>query len=182
MQNLVYSLMLFMSLTSCQSIMIRDKSTGLVPVSVSSSETSLTTPSFSPETFVVVEPADIKWQDVPGGLGTQFAILKGNPAESGTYVIRVRFSPFVMDREHFHTGDRYVTVIEGEWFAGTGTKFDPPTARRVVAGGYMFHPANAVHWDGSASASGAVVQIIGMGPITTKQLHTSQSDWVDIRN
>lgn len=177
----IYSIIALTTLSGCQSTEIGDKLAGSTSVGTSISEVDQAVTVSSPIRFVVLEPKDLKWQDVPGGLGAQFAILKGNPSESGIYVMRVRFPPFVMDREHLHTGDRYVTVIEGEWFAGIASKFDPAAARRVVAGGYMYHPANGVHWDGSASAAGAVVQIIGLGPVKTNQLHSSQSDWVDIR-
>ena len=46
---------------------------------------------------------------------------------------------------------------------------DPETAQEIPAGGYMFHPAGAAHWDGARGTTDAVVQIIGNGPVLTEQ-------------
>jgi hypothetical protein len=36
----------------------------------------------------------------------------------------------------------------------------------LKSGGYMMHPAGAVHWDGTR-VDEAVIQITGMGPVST---------------
>ncbi|WOJ94389.1 cupin domain-containing protein [Congregibacter variabilis] len=119
--------------------------------------------------FSVVQSSELTWQAVPGGLGTQFAVVRGDPSKAGVYVIRVRFPAGVMDAPHFHSADRHVTVIEGSWYAGVGTTFNPEKAQEIRAGGYMFHPAGAAHWDGAKGSNDAVVQIIGNGPVATEQ-------------
>lgn len=131
---------------------------------------ALSTHSADPEPgFSVVHNSDLSWQPVPGGLGTQFAVVRGDPSKAGVYVIRVRFPAGVMDAPHFHSADRHVTVIEGSWYAGVGTEFNPEKAQEISAGGYMFHPAGAAHWDGARGTTDAVVQIIGNGPVLTEQ-------------
>lgn len=109
------------------------------------------------------------------------ATLQGSPSKPGLYVVRVRFPPHVMDMPHSHSTDRHVTVISGTWTAGAGPDFDPAKATHLKAGSYMLHPANGVHWDGAATDEEAVVQIIGMGPVTTTQSHGAGPDWVEVK-
>jgi quercetin dioxygenase-like cupin family protein len=134
-----------------------------------------------PISFATVTPESIDWVLIPNGLGATYAAIYGNPAEAGTYVIRVRFPAGVMDLPHSHSGDRHVTVLEGTWYAGTGPNFDPAAAPALNAGSYMFHPAGGIHWDGAAGDEDAVVQIIGNGPVETKQEHKENSDWVNVK-
>jgi quercetin dioxygenase-like cupin family protein len=139
-----------------------------------------TAPSLPPG-FAIVAADDIKWTNVPNSRGVQIANVYGDSSKPGLYVARVRFPPHVMDMPHFHSEDRHVTVIKGIWCAGTGPIFDPAKATRIKAGGYMFHPAKGVHWDGAATDEEAIVQIIGMGPVATTQVHGSGPDWVEAK-
>lgn len=130
--------------------------------------------------FRTVAPDQIVWQKVRGGLGVQAALIAGDPAKPGTYVIRVKFPPYVMDRPHFHSRDRHVTVLKGSWAVGTGKDFDPAKSRQLPAGSYMFHPANGVHWDGSNNAEEVIVQVIGNGPVESEDLDPEQPTWVKV--
>jgi quercetin dioxygenase-like cupin family protein len=130
--------------------------------------------------FVRIAPADIHWQDVPNGHGVQQAILLGDPAKPGMYVIRVRFPPYLMDVPHWHPKARYVTVLEGTWYTGTGDAFDLSRAVPLKPGSVMMHPAKATHWDGAGGAEAVIVQIIGEGPGTTTQVDPSKPFWVEV--
>lgn len=130
--------------------------------------------------FVRLTPEQVVWQDIPNGHGAQVATLAGDPSGHGIYVQRVRFPPHVMDRPHWHPNDRYVTVLKGTWYAGTGGSFDPAKAVPMKPGSYMLHPARALHWDGSNSAEEVIVQIIGLGPADTVQNDPSQPFWVQL--
>ena len=130
--------------------------------------------------FVVISPANVKWQDIPGGLGAQKAIIAGDPDKPGPYLVRVRFPPHVMDLPHFHPNVRYVTVLKGIWLAGTGTVFDPARAVPLEVGSVMVHPAGAAHWDGSAGDEEAIVQIVGEGPGTSTPVDPHAPDWVRV--
>jgi hypothetical protein len=46
-----------------------------------------------------------------------------------------------MDRPHWHPNARYVTVLQGTWYAGTGDDFDVKHAVPMPAGSFMVHPA-----------------------------------------
>lgn len=132
--------------------------------------------------FQVAQTDELLWMPVPDGLGTQYAVLRGDPSKAGIYVIRVRFPAGVMDAPHFHSTDRHVTVIEGSWYAGVGDSFNPKMAQEIKAGGYMFHPAGAAHWDGARGDTDAVVQIIGQGPVVSLQSNSLEPMWVRVHD
>jgi quercetin dioxygenase-like cupin family protein len=127
--------------------------------------------------FVRIAPAEVRWRDIPNSHGAQEAVLLGDPEKPGMYVVRVKFPPHVMDAPHWHPNARYVTVLEGTWYAGTGNTFDAAKAVPLKAGSFMFHPAKAVHWDGSAGNAPVIVQIIGEGPAQTVQVDAKQPMW-----
>ena len=131
--------------------------------------------------FVTILPAEMVWRDIPDGHGAQTAELVGSQSKAGPYVVRVRFPPHVMDAPHWHSAERYVTVIEGTWAAGTGPVFDPAKARSLPAGSVMVHPAGGVHWDGSNGDAQVIVQIVGIGPVSTTNVDPKAPGWVDVR-
>jgi quercetin dioxygenase-like cupin family protein len=131
--------------------------------------------------FVRLTPEQIRWQTVSGSPGVQMATLAGDPSGHGIYVQRVRFPPHVMDRPHWHPGDRYITVLKGTWYTGTGATFDPKHAVPLKPGSFMFHPAKALHWDGSNSDAEVIVQIFGLGPVETVAADPSQPFWVKVK-
>lgn len=128
--------------------------------------------------FRIVPAEDVHWIALPGTPGVESALIDGNPSQPGIYVIRVKFPPHVMDRPHSHSRDRHVTVLQGHWYAGTGTDFDPGKAMRLGPGSYMFHPAGGVHWDGANSDETVIVQIIGEGPLTSTDVDPAKGSWV----
>lgn len=117
--------------------------------------------------FVIVQLKDIEW-DVNSNR-VQSRILQGNPSEEGLYIMRIRFPAGQSSSPHFHSQDRFVTVIEGTWYAGTDASHDMNKTTPIPAGGFMKHPAGAVHYDGAKDAA-VVVEIRGMGPVTTTQV------------
>lgn len=117
--------------------------------------------------FVMMTPGQIEWvaDDARPGIAT--AWLYGHTSKPGMYIYRVRFSSGVMSRPHSHDQDRFITVIEGTWYAGTQRAFDPKATVPLQAGSFMIHPAGAVHYDGSRDGE-VIVEIRGMGPVTTE--------------
>ena len=110
-------------------------------------------------------PDKIKW--VRNAAGTQeTAVLFGDPEKPGPYVVRLRWLPGNMSRPHYHENDRFVVVIEGTWWLGSGDKYDPESTVPVGPGTYVFHKAKEIHYDG-AKKEPAVIQLSGMGPGTS---------------
>ena len=112
-----------------------------------------------------VKPADIKW--VRNAAGTQETVtLFGDPSKPGMYVQRLRWLPGNMSRPHFQPNDRFVVVIEGTWWLGSGDKYDPNSTVPAPAGTFVVHRAGEIHYDGAKDAP-VVIQVTGMGPNTS---------------
>ena len=112
-------------------------------------------------------PDQIKWNDDP--IGAKMAVMQGDPSKPGLYVVLVKWTPHHMSRPHWHPNDRFITVLSGTWWVGTGTKFDPDSTVPLPAGTFVTHFGKQIHYDGAKDEE-AVVRIMGMGPVTTKQL------------
>jgi hypothetical protein len=69
-------------------------------------------------------------------------------------------------RPHFHPNDRYIVVLQGTWWVGSGPKFDPANSIPMPAGSFITHFGKQVHWDG-AKDEDAVLLITGEGPATS---------------
>lgn len=123
-------------------------------------------PSPDENGFVISQPGDELWQEIPGLEGVGYVKVFGDSKQPGVYVVRVRFPAWTMTMPHTHSQDRLVAVVKGTWYVGTDRVFDASRTTPIGAGGYMLHPANGVHFDG-AGADEVIVQITGMGPVST---------------
>ena len=90
----------------------------------------------------------------------------GSASQPVMYVTRLRFAAGRHTRPHYHTQERWVTVLEGTWWTGEGDVFDADKMIPIKEGGLMYHPAGFRHYDG-AKDEDVVVQIMGMGPVET---------------
>jgi hypothetical protein len=76
-------------------------------------------------------------------------------------------------KPHFHPNDRFITVVQGTWYVGTGNKWDKDATIGVKAGGAVTHFAKQVHYDGAKDEE-VVVIITGEGPATNIPVEMSQ--------
>jgi quercetin dioxygenase-like cupin family protein len=75
---------------------------------------------------------------------------------------------------HFHSADRYVYVLDGTWWVGTGNKFDPEhLAVPVKAGSFATEAGKEVHWAGARDAD-ATILIFGQGPISNTEVEEAK--------
>jgi hypothetical protein len=118
----------------------------------------------NPAAIKIEHPNQIKWTEGNGGNAT--AILAGDPSKPGIYVELTKWHPHHMSRPHFHPNDRYIFVVSGTWWVGTGTKYDPDLTVPVPAGSYVTHYAKQIHWDGAKDEE-CVLEIVGEGPATS---------------
>ena len=116
------------------------------------------------EGFIRIFPNELSW--VQRESGTSYAILAGDSQSEGLYIQRNKFPPGAFSRPHLHDQDRFVTVISGTWYTGTGNDFDPDNTIPLGPGSYMKHPAGGVHFDGAKEGE-VIVEIRGMGPVQT---------------
>ena len=107
----------------------------------------------------------VQWQPGPPDLpkGTQIAVLNGDPAKPGAFVLRVKFPPNTVVAPHRHATDENLTVLSGEVYHGMGETLDKARGERMGAGGFVFLPGMMPHsvW---TAAGEAVVQVTGTGP------------------
>ena len=116
-----------------------------------------------PQVLAYKLPDQIPWKDDP--IGAKMAVLQGDPSKPGLYIVLVKWTPNHMSRPHWHPNDRFITVISGTWWVGTGPKFDPGKTVPMPAGSFVTHYGKQVHYDG-AKESEAVLEIVGEGPAT----------------
>jgi len=62
-------------------------------------------------------PGQIHWSSDP--MGVESAVLLGDPAKPGLYIMLVKWTPGHMSHPHFHPHDRFITVLSGTWWVGT---------------------------------------------------------------
>jgi quercetin dioxygenase-like cupin family protein len=111
-------------------------------------------------------PDQIQWS-APSPAGAQNALLAGDPTKEGLYVQLVKWpAGNHFSRPHFHPHDRFITVIKGTWWVGTGTKYDPDSTVAMPAGTFVTHFGQQVHYDG-AKDEDAILLIVGEGPGTS---------------
>ncbi len=109
-------------------------------------------------------PAEVKWKDGPGSLaaGAKFAVLEGDPAKEGPFVMRLWLPDGFRIQPHWHPKVERITVVSGIFNLGMGEKFDQSATREMPAGTFGFWPAGMRHF---AWASGeTILQLHGTGP------------------
>jgi hypothetical protein len=117
----------------------------------------------NPAAVTYTLPDKINWKVNPNGADN--AVLLGDPSKEGLYIVLVRWHAGHMSHPHFHPNDRFITVISGTWWVGTGTKFDPDATVPMPAGSYVVHYGKQVHYDGAKDGD-CVLEIVGEGPAT----------------
>jgi hypothetical protein len=110
-------------------------------------------------------PDQIPWSPVDAH-GAQQAVVVGDPNKPGFYMVYNKWTKGHFSHPHFHPNDRYIVVLQGTWWVGTGANFDPEhSSVPMPAGSFVTHFGKQVHWDG-AKDEDAVLLIMGEGPGT----------------
>lgn len=108
-------------------------------------------------------PSQIKWTTQANG--AQTAVLLGNPSRQGLYIVLLKWPPHHMSHPHWHPNDRYITVLSGTWWVGTGRKFNPGSTVPMPAGSFVTDFGKQIHYDGAKDV-GVELEIVGEGPAT----------------
>jgi len=125
---------------------------------------SVNAADLDPKAIRITLPKDIAWK-VNEAAGSAQAVLVGDPAKPGLYVVLQKWMPHHNSRPHFHPNDRFITVISGTWWVNTGAKYDPAGMKPVPAGSFVTHFGKEIHYDGARDEE-AILQIVGIGPAT----------------
>jgi quercetin dioxygenase-like cupin family protein len=111
---------------------------------------------------------NIQWQPFPAfPPEARLAVLIGEPAKPGPYVVRVKVPAGVKLMPHTHPEDRIYTVISGVFYIGLGTSFDASKLKAYAPGSVIVLPANTPHFHWAKSGE-YVSQVAGTGPLGIK--------------
>jgi hypothetical protein len=113
----------------------------------------------------VTLPKDIKWVENTAA-GSATAVMLGDPAKPGLYIVLTKWHANHNSRPHFHPNDRYITVLSGTWWVGTGAKYDLASTKPLPPGTFVKHVGKEIHYDGAKDGD-VVLQILGEGPATS---------------
>jgi quercetin dioxygenase-like cupin family protein len=129
-----------------------------------------------PAVVSYVTPDQFRWRDPTSQAATNQTVLFGDPNKPGLYININKFKPGRFGNPHYHPNDRYIVVIDGVSWRGTGSVLDPAHATRVPKGTFMIDHARKVHWDGTKEESAAYL-ITGIGPATQTEVPKSSGPW-----
>jgi hypothetical protein len=137
----------------------------LIPISLAGMLSISSAAELNPAAVIYKLPDQIQWSPV-GAEGAQMAVLTGDPTKTGFYAVYIKWTPGNhFSRPHFHPNDRFIAVIKGTWWVGSGPKFDPANTTPMPAGSFVTHFGKQVHWDGAKDEE-TVLLIMGEGPAT----------------
>jgi quercetin dioxygenase-like cupin family protein len=116
------------------------------------------------EAHKVFLPQDIKWGSTPPSLpaGAEAAVLYGDPAKEGMFVLRVRMPKGYKIAPHTHPQPEVITVISGKLNLGMGSKVDRASVESLPAGSFSSMPTGLAHY--AFVDEDTVVQINSTGP------------------
>ena len=111
-----------------------------------------------------VQATKMKWDAAPPGLppGGQAALLFGNPAQSGLFVVRFKGPTGYKVLPHTHSGDESITVISGTLHVGHGPTFDTTKGEKLKAGDFITMPKGMQHYIWFSEPG--EIQVHAMGP------------------
>ena len=106
----------------------------------------------------------LNWGPGPPSLpaGAKLAVVSGNPAQPGPFVIRLRFPPGYSVPPHHHPAAEHVTVVDGVLSLGMGADMGRGRLHVLRSGRSIVAPANMVHY--ASTTQGATLQISSRGP------------------
>ena len=109
-------------------------------------------------------PEQIQWTEGLASLppGAKIALLEGDPAKAGPFVMRLRLPDGYRVPPHVHPKAERLTVISGTFNLGMGDKFDSKAGREMPAGTFGTWPAGMKHFVWAKGET--IVQLHGDGP------------------
>jgi quercetin dioxygenase-like cupin family protein len=113
---------------------------------------------------IVALPNAIKWGPAPPILppGAQAAVLEGDPAQPGSFTLRLSLPANYRIPPHYHPVTEHVTVLEGTFYVGMGETFDASQATNLPAGTFAALEPGVRHF--ALTKGPTVIQLHGVGP------------------
>jgi len=115
--------------------------------------------------FKAIISDDMEWKSFAAfPASVRLAVVVGQPADEGPYVIRVRVPRDVKLPPHTHPEDRVYTVISGIFYIGLGDRFDADKLQAYPPGTVIILPGNTPHFHWAKSGE-YVTQVNAIGPL-----------------
>ena len=94
----------------------------ILAVALTISFNSISAAELDSKAISIKLPEQINWVANPGG--SESAVLVGDPSKPGLYVILNKWKAHHNSKPHSHPNDRFITVISGTWWVGTGENYN----------------------------------------------------------
>ena len=113
----------------------------------------------------------LKWGPGPSALpaGAQAAVVLGDPAKPGAFVMRLKFPANYVVAPHWHPTDESVTIVDGKLSLGMGDTLDMKAAA-LGAGAHVVAPAKMHHY-AFTGGEGATIEVSSTGPFEVHYLN-----------
>ena len=99
------------------------------------------------ERFHAIRAEDIEWKTFAAyPPGVRMAVIVGDPARPGPYVIRVKVPMGTRMMPHRHPEDRIYTVMSGVFYIGLGAEFDESRLTAFAPGSVIVLPGGQAHF------------------------------------
>lgn len=122
------------------------------------------TPAPAMDMHKIVKSDAIQWGPAPPQLpkGAQVAVVLGDPAKKGMYIIRARMPDGYEIPAHWHNRTENVTVLSGTFHIGMGNKLDKSKGEVLGPGGFFSSGEKMRHY---AWVTGeTIIEVTGTGP------------------
>jgi quercetin dioxygenase-like cupin family protein len=115
--------------------------------------------------FFAIRSEDVLWKSFPAfPPEARLAVLVGDPAKSGPYVIRVKLPAGIKLMPRKHPEDRIYTVLSGVFYIGLGETFDENKLMAFAPGSVVVLPGNQPHFHWAKSGE-YITQVSAIGPL-----------------
>jgi hypothetical protein len=106
-----------------------------VAVAALSLATAAQAVELNPAAVVYKTPDQFVWSDPTDKVATNRTVLVGDPEKPGALYIYInKFKPNRFGNPHYHPYDRFITVIDGAGWKGSGPVVDPAKRQAVAEG------------------------------------------------
>ncbi|HTT82230.1 MAG TPA: cupin domain-containing protein [Rhizomicrobium sp.] len=115
--------------------------------------------------FHAIRSEEVEWKPFPAfPPEARLAVLVGDPAQAGPYVIRVKLPMGTRMMPHKHPEDRIYTVISGIFYIGLGETFDEHQLTAFAPGSVVVLPGGQAHFHWAKSGE-YITQVEAIGPL-----------------
>lgn len=115
--------------------------------------------------FHAIRPEEVEWKPFAAyPPAARLAILVGDPAKPGPYLIRVKLPAGTRMEPHKHPEDRIYTVMSGVFYIGLGETFDEAKLTAYGPGSVVVLPGGQPHFHWARSGE-YITQVSAIGPL-----------------